>query len=354
MKTLKDFSLSQKRVLVRCDFNVPLDKKGDILDDFRIKETIPTIKYLIENNAKVILMSHLGRPEGAVQEYLRLDPIQARLAEHLDVSVAKAQDCVGRAVQDLIENMAPGGILLLENLRFHKEEEENDDVFAKDLASLADIYINDAFGVSHRAHASTAGITKFLPSGSGFLLEKEIKSLTSFMENPARPVISIIGGAKVETKVKLIDKIAGIVDFVLIGGLVSKAILGGEIPLTCPKKVIHPIDEIGQGKDIGPETIKIFKQKIASAKTIFFNGALGLVENPEFSKGTEEILNAIVESKAFSILGGGDMTRVIVKLGLVDKINHISTGGGAMLAFLSKEEMPGILALENNYENKEY
>ena len=393
MKTLESFDVRQKRVLVRCDFNVPLGYEGKwakraspsslstraaakgeeedlsssptrvatkdrkeiylfdsfpkemkILDDFRIRETLPTINYLIEKEAKVILMSHLGRPEGRVVRKLRLTPIQDRLMEYLDLSIVKAEDCVGKEIEKWTHEMQPGEILLLENLRFHKEEEENDDGFAQNLAKLADIYINDAFGASHRNHASIVGVPKYLPAGAGFLLEKEIKILTQLMENSQKPLIAIIGGAKVEEKAKLINKISEVADFILIGGLIKREIEAKNIKLKYPQKSIKPIDEI-EGKDIGPKTVELFKEKIFSAKTIFFNGVLGMTEKEEFSQGTEEILKAIAKSKSFSVIGGGDMTQVINKLGLVDKFSHISTGGGAMLEFLSGEKLPGIEVL---------
>jgi len=345
MRTLKNFKIKDRRVLVRCDFNVPLDREGNILDDFRIKQTLPTIEYLIKKRAKVILMSHLGRPEGKVVESLRLTPIQNRLMEYLDVSLTKAPDCVGKEIEKWSREMQPGGILLLENLRFHKEEEENSDGFAKKLAKLGEIYINDAFGASHRSHASIVGVPKYLPSGTGLLLEKEIKVLTDLIKNPKKPVVAIIGGAKVKTKVKLIDKISEIADFVLIGGLLAKEIKEKGISLKYSKKIIEPIDEI-DGKDIGPQTVEIFKEKIFLAETIFFNGVLGMIEKKEFAEGTEKILKAIIKSRAFSVVGGGDLTKIINKLGLTEKFGHLSTGGGAMLDFIADGRLIGMEALK--------
>ncbi len=345
MKTLKNFDVKGKRVLLRCDFNVPLSEEGVVLDDFRIKETIPTIRYLADNGAKIILMSHLGRPEGKVVEGLRLTPIREKLEEYLDLSVKKSEDCIGPAAEELINKTNPGEVLLLENLRFHKEEEENGDNFAKELAKSGDIYINDAFGACHRSHASIVGIPKYLASGAGLLLEKEIKSLNRIIKNPQKPLISIIGGAKVETKAKLINKISEVSDWVLVGGLIKKELDDKKIPLTFPRKIIAPLNNL-EGKDIGPETIELFKEKISLAKTIFFNGVLGRIEKKEFSKGTEEILEAIIQSKAFSVVGGGEMLAVINRLGIIDKFSHVSTGGGAMLAFLSGDKLPGIEALE--------
>ena len=349
MKTLKDFEFKNKRVLVRCDFNVPLDEQGNILDDFRIKMTIPTIEYLIKKGAKLLLMSHLDRPRGKVVESLRFTPVQNRLTEYLDVSIVKARDSIGKEIEKWAKGMQPGDILLLENLRFHIEEEENDKNFAKELSKLGDIYINDAFGACHRAHASIVGIPKYLPSGAGLLLEKEIRILKDLMERPKKSMIAIIGGKKVETKVKLIDKISEIADWVLIGGLIKKEIKEKKINLRFPQKIVEPLDalnEKGEDFDIGPKTIDLFKEKISLAKTIFWNGPLGKIEETEFSEGTAEIAKAIIKSKAFSVAGGGETVEFINKLGMAEKFNHLSTGGGAMLAFLSGEKLPGLEALK--------
>ena len=345
MKNLKEVNLKGKRVLVRADFNVPLQKQGLISDDFRIKESLPTINYLIAEGAKVILMSHLGRPKGRVVEKLSLRSVQEKLMEYLDLSVAKASDCIGSEIEKWTREMMPEEILLLENLRFYKEEEENDDNFARELAKLGDVYVNDAFGASHRSHASIVGIPKYLPSVAGFLIEKEIKVLTTLMENPKKPLVAIIGGAKVETKTKVIDKMAEKADAVLIGGLIKKEIDEQDIKLKYPDKIVSPVDDI-EGKDIGPETIKLFKEKISPAKTVFFNGVVGMTEEERFTKGTEGILKAIIESGAFSVVGGGETVDFINKIGLIEKFNHVSTGGGAMLEFLSGEKLPGIESLK--------
>ena len=348
MKTLQNFDVKGKRVLVRCDFNVPLGDQGEILDDFRIKETIPTIEYLLKEGAKIILMSHLGRPEGKIVESLRLTPIQDRLMEYLDLSIVKADDCVGPEIEKWTYEMLPGEILLLENLRFHKEEEENDERFAKKLSKLGDIFINDAFGASHRAHASIVGIPKFLISGAGLLLEEEIKILKNLLQNPQKPLVAIIGGKKVEDKVKAIDKISKVAHFILINGLIQREIKEKNIFFKFPQKLVEPVDEI-DGKDIGPVTISLFKQKIALAKTIFWNGPLGQIEKEEFQNGTKEIAKAIIKSCAFSVIGGGETVEFINQLKLASKFNQVSTGGGAMLEFIAGEKLPGIEALKMRY-----
>ncbi len=351
MKTLKDFNVSGKRALVRCDFNVPLSKKGpacagkEILDDFRIKKSLPTIRYLMEKRAKLILMSHLGRPEGRVADELKMDPVQVRLTEYLDVSVTKAPDCLGEEIERWTQKMMPGEILILENLRFHKEEEENDPGFSEKLAKLGDVYVNDAFGASHRVHASIVGVPKLLPSCAGLLLEREIKVLSDLLENPQKPLVAIIGGKKVETKIKAINKISESADTVLVGGLIKKELEEKGIRLENPEKIIGPVNNL-EGKDIGPETVRLFKEKIAGAKTVFWSGPLGKIEEEEFCKGSKEIARAVIESCAFSIAGGGETVEFINRIGLGEKFGHLSTGGGAMLEFLSGDELPGIKALE--------
>jgi len=345
MKSIREFKVGGKRVLVRCDFNVPLDEERRILDDFRIKQTIPTIEYLIEKGAKIILMSHLGRPKGKIVEELRLTPIQDRLMEYLDLSVVKAPDCIGKDIEDWTHQMQPGEVLLLENLRFHPEEEENDENFAITLSKLGDLYINDAFGASHRAHASIVGIPRYLSSAAGFLLEKEVNCLTKLITKPKKPLVTIIGGKKVETKVKLIDKISEVADCVLIGGLIKKEIKEKNIQLKYPQKIVEPVGEVA-GKDLDPKTIEIFKERIAQAKTIFWNGPVGEIEKEEFSLGTKALAQAIAKSSAFTIAGGGETVEFINRIGLSEKFNHLSTGGGAMLEFLSGEVLPGLQALE--------
>lgn len=386
MKTIRDFNVKNKRVLIRCDFNVPLDKRGNILNDFRIRVALPTIKYLMKQGAKIILMSHLGRPEGKRVESLKLDPIQEKLLEYLDVSITKAPGCIGKEIEQWVGEMKSGEILLLENLRFYKGEKANDENFAKSLASLADIYINDAFGVCHREHASVVGVPKYLPSAAGFLLAKEIKVLSDVLKRPKRPLVAIIGGVKIETKIKAISFFLEKADHLLFGGTIANSVLGAKgisinIPelneqtrkevekldltsskLHLPVDVIVCLNEKGEGLrqsaiagikkeemvlDVGPETIDIFSEIIEQAKMIIWNGPLGMFENKKFEKGTKKIALAIAKNeKAFKIAGGGETVEAINKFGLIDKFDHISTGGGAMLAFLSGEKLPGIEALK--------
>jgi len=402
MKTLNDFNFKNKRVLVRCDFNVRFDEKGNIFDDFRIRQSIPTLKYLIEKEAKVILMSHLGDPGGKVVKSLSLNSVGDKLIEYLDLPITKAPDCIGKKIENLINKMQPGQILLLENLRFHKEEEEGDLNFAKELAKLGDIFINDAFGACHRAHASIVGIPKYLPSGAGSLLEKEIEVLSQVLDfypsatlpkgvpKPQRPLVVIIGGIKIETKIKLIEQFLKIADQLLLGSKLAESILSVKgiliarafpkkkevlekierIDLTSPKlhlpidgqialakleEKYHRVGNVGSLKreeeifDIGPETIKIFSQIIKSGKTIIWNGPLGMFEKEPFDRGTKEIVDAIVRNySAFKIAGGGETVEFINKLDLAERFDHISTGGGAMLDFLAGEKLPGIAALNNS------
>ena len=393
IRNLRHFNVKNKRVLVRADFNVPLDKKGNILDDFRIKQTLPTIEYLLKKGAKLILMSHLGKPEGKVVESLKLTPVQEKLKEYLGLPIAKTDDCVGKKTEDRVLGMEPGEILLLENLRFYKEEEEsaNAENFAKKLAKLGQIYINDAFGACHRPHASIVGVPKYLPSGTGLLLEKEIKILSQVLKRPWRPLVAIIGGAKISSKIKVIEKFLERADHLLLAGKIANAVLSTKgillgkpisepevvkkvekIDLTCSK--LHlPVDvlvsladletglkegyfrQAGPGQvrkdeaayDIGPETVRIFSKIIKTAKMIFWSGPSGMFEEQKFEKGTKEIAQSIARNHlAFKIAGGGDTALALNKFGLIDKFDHISTGGGAMLSFLGGEELPGLKALE--------
>ncbi len=386
MKTLKDFNLKGKRALVRCDFNVPLEK-GEVFDDFRIRKALPTIKYLIEKKARVVLISHLGRPEGKKEDSLSLAPVQDKLTELLGLSVSRAPDCRGKNVEKMTRSLKEGEVLLLENLRFYKGEEENDPSFAKELSKMGDIYINDAFGVSHRAHASVSGIASCLPSGIGFLLEKEIKILSSVRENPWRPLVAIIGGAKIESKTKLLKELLDKADHLLIGGKIANTILNvkgivvgrpwpsekivkeiKELNLTSVK--LHlPLDAMASpdmtGKeyvresapakvrndenllDIGPETVKIFSRILKDAKMIVWAGPLGYFEQKPFDQGTKGVAEAVVKNhKAYKIVGGGDTISAISSFGLLEGFDHVSTGGGAMLQFLSGEKLPGLEVLK--------
>ena len=334
---------------MRCDFNVPLGKRGEVLDGRRIKESIPTIKYLSGKGAKVIILSHLGRPKAKEKpKFDKKNSLKTAtffLEEVLGKKVIFLNDPLAEKTKEAIEKMEPGDVALAENVRFYIGEEKNSDEFAKKLSQLGDLYVNDAFGVSHRAHASISGLPKYLPSAPGFLLEKEIRILRGMLKNPAKPLVAIVGGAKVETKAKLINRISEIADKVLIGGLIAREIKEKDIYINYPKKIFPPIDEV-EGKDIGPKTIKSFKEKIMASQTIFFNGVLGKTEDKRFVKGTEEILEAIIKSKAFSIIGGGETVEFANRLGLISKFNHVSTGGGAMVAFLAGEKLPGLEALK--------
>ena len=390
-KTIKDVDLKGKRVLIRVDFNVPLDENLNITDDIRIRAALPTIKYALDKGAKVILMSHLGRPDGQVKEELRLAPVAKRLRELLNKPVLALKDCIGDDVKKSVAAMKAGDVILLENLRFHAEEEKNDPDFAKKLASLGDIFVNDAFGTAHRAHASTEGVTHYLPSVAGFLLEKEIEYLGNAVDNPKRPFVAILGGAKVKDKIKVIDNLLNKVDALLIGGGMAYTFLkvqgktigsskldkdGLETAKSALEKaskkkipILLPVDHIvadkfdanadsklvgadipdgWMGLDIGPKTIKLFEEKLKSAKTIVWNGPLGVFEMDKFAKGTEDIAKFIASLKGVtSIIGGGDTAAAMAKFKLEDKMSHISTGGGASLEYLEGRGLPGIDALND-------
>ncbi|MBU4351067.1 phosphoglycerate kinase [Candidatus Parcubacteria bacterium] len=346
MRTVRELIIKGKRVLVRCDFKVPIDKDGTILDDFKIRSTIPTIQYLIEAGAKVILMSHLGEPAGKVVDKLRLNKVQEGLLQYLDLSVTKAKDCIGKDIEDWTKQMQPGEVLLLENLRFHPEEEKGDLVFTKKLARLGDIFLNDAFASSHRNHASFR-VAKYLPCGAGLLLDKEVRALNKIKDNPNSPLIVILAGLPkgIKTKIKFINSFIDRVDCILLGNLVADELQKYGFKFGLSEKIIFPLDS-NQGLDIGPETIKLFKQKILSAKTIFWSGPLGRIEDKEFSVGTREMIKAIVKSQAFSVAGGGETSWFINQLGLEAKFGHLSTGGDALLSFLSGEKLPGLEMLD--------
>ena len=389
-KTIKDLELKGKRVLMRVDFNVPLDDKLNITDDIRIRAAVPTIKYALDKGAKVILMSHLGRPDGKVNEKLRLVPAAKRLSELLGKNVPALKECIGDEVKKAVTSMKDGDVVLLENLRFHSEEENDDPAFAKELASLGDVFINDAFGSAHRAHASTEGVTHYLPSAAGFLMEKEIEYLGNAMDNPKRPFVAILGGAKVKDKIKVIDNLLNKVDALLIGGGMAYTFLKAKgktignskldkdgfdtaksalekaakknVPILLPvdniiadkfdasansKLVGEDIPDGWMGLDIGPKTVKLFENKLNDAKTILWNGPLGVFEMDKFSKATRQIAEFIANLKGVtSVIGGGDTAAAIAKFKLEDKMTHISTGGGASLEYLEGRGLPGIEALE--------
>lgn len=391
MKTLKDIDVVGKRVLVRVDFNVSLDSQGKVIDDFRIRATLPTIQHLISQNCKVILLAHLGRPIEENKKlhvemsHFSLKPVAEKLSELTQKEIKLASDCVGQAVKEEIAQLQPGDVLMLENLRFHEEEEANEENFAKELAALGEVYINDAFAVSHRAHASVTAITKFLPSGAGFLLEKEVENLTRVRENPDHPLTVVIGGAKMSTKVKLIESFLNKADHIILGGALANTVLHAKgiavgksiieeamIPqikkfeitntkihlpvdaLVCSDKenlaTCHPgpigftqPDEVIY--DIGFDTEKIFSDVIKSSKMVVWNGPMGLFETETFAHGTTALARAINESVAYSIVGGGETVAFLEKRGLIDDFSFVSTGGGALLEFLSGEELPGLKAL---------
>ncbi|MEI7424954.1 MAG: phosphoglycerate kinase [Candidatus Staskawiczbacteria bacterium] len=344
MKNIKDINVNQKRILMRCDFNVPIDDKGNILDDFRIKQTLPTIKYLIEQRAKVILMAHLGDPAGKIVPKLKLDKVAERLAEYLKIPIGKEEDCIGPEIEVESNKLEGGQVLLLENLRFHIEETDNNLDFAKKLSYLGDIYVNDAFGVCHRENASVVLVPEHIPSYAGLLLEKEIITLDSIMKNPEKPMVAIIGGTKVETKAKFIDNISSVADFVIISGLIAKEVAEKNIKFKFPEKIITPVGQL-DAPDINDDSIRMITEKIMKAKTVLWNGPFGKFEEKDYEKGTLAIANAIVESSAFSVVGGGETVEFIAKQGMLDKFSHVSTGGGAMLNYLSGDKLPGIEAL---------
>ena len=391
-KTVRDIDVTGKKVLVRCDFNVPLDKEtGEITDNRRIRAAIPTIKYLIDHNAKVILCSHLGRPKGEFNLKYSLKPVAEELSKLLGKEVKLAKDVIGEDAEKLTSEIKEGEVVLLENVRFHKEEEENNPEFAKKLASFAEIYVNDAFGTAHRAHASTAGVADYLPAVSGFLIEKELEFLGNALDNPERPFVAILGGAKVSDKIGVIENLLDKVNTLIIGGGMAytfykaqghsigtsiceedKIDLANDILNKAKEKnveILLPIDnhvsaeysneaedkyvesaEIPEGfmgLDIGPKTIELFKNAIKNAKTVVWNGPLGVTEFSKFEEGTKAIAEALAETQAVTVIGGGDSAAAVEKFGLADKMTHISTGGGASLEFLEGKVLPGIACLNN-------
>ncbi len=390
-KTIKDMDLKNKKILVRCDFNVPMDEEKNITDNTRIVAALPTIKYLLENNCAIILCSHLGRPKGEVKPEFSLKPVAKELSKLLDKEIIMANDVIGEDAKTKASNLQQGQIMLLENVRFHKEETDNDSEFSKELASMAEIYVNDAFGAAHRAHASTAGVAQYLPAVSGFLIEKELQFLGNALNNPERPFVAIMGGAKVSDKIAVIDSLLEKVDTLIIGGGMAYTFfkaqgyeVGNSIceldKLDLAKdlmkkaeekgvKLMLPIDtKIGkefkpdtesktvawteipegwEGFDIGEESIKMFGEEIKKAKTVVWNGPVGLFEFDQFAIGTNSIAKILSEIEATTIIGGGDSAAAVKKAGLEDKMTHISTGGGASLEFLEGKVLPGIECLLN-------
>lgn len=392
--TIEDLDIKAKRVFIRADFNVPLDNNLMITDDRRIRSTLPTINYAIDEGARVILSSHVGRPKGKADPRFSLAPVAKRLQRLLNKEVVFAPDCIGSRVESLVGKMKEGDVLLLENLRYHPEEEKNDEEFARSLSKLADVYVNDAFGAAHRAHASTVGITKFLPSAAGFLLKKEIEYLKGAIDNPVKPFVAILGGAKVSGKIGVLDHLVGSVDKVLVGGGVAFTFIkamGYEIgnslvedemletaqrirkklqeagikfylPVDCviaqstePGAVIKivPTMEIPEGwkaLDIGPASVKLFAVALQDARTILWNGPMGMFEMDAFSRGTFEVAHAVADAYALTVVGGGDTDLAVHRAGVSDAISFISTGGGASLQLLEGKELPGIAALKNREE----
>ena len=389
--TVKDLDLNGKKVLMRCDFNVPLDENLNITDKTRIIAALPTIKYVLEQNAKLILCSHLGRPKGEVKPEFSLAPVAKELSNQLGKEVKLAKDIVGPSAHELTESMNEGDIVMLENVRYDAREEKNDEEFSKELASLAEVYVNDAFGTCHRAHSSTAGVASYLPAVSGFLIEKELNFMGDALNDPKRPFMAILGGKKVSDKIGVIDSLLEKVDTLLIGGAmaytfikaqgysvgnsiceedkldVAKEILekaqakgvklmlpvdtncGKEFDPNTESKIVKctEIPDGWEGFDIGPETIELYTEELKNARTVVWNGPLGLFEFDKFATGTNEIAKALANIDAVKVVGGGDSAAAIEKAGLADKFTHISTGGGASLEFLEGKKLPGIEALQD-------
>jgi phosphoglycerate kinase len=388
-KTIKDIDVAGKKVLVRVDYNVPTDAQGNISDDSRIKASLPTLRYLIDQHARIILASHFGRPKGKVVESMRLAPMAQRLSEVLNRPVTALKDCIGPEVEKAVSQMKDGDILMLENLRFHDEEEANDPAFAKALGRLAEVYVDDAFGAAHRAHASVSGVAAYLPAVGGFLMEKELNFLGKLLGNPAHPFLALLGGAKVSDKMGVIDNILDKVDAILIGGGMAANFLkaqGIDVGISTVEgdkldyvkqvmtkakaegvKILLPTDVVasetlkdGPGvkvvsvnsipstcliADIGPETSAAFALEIQKCKTAFWNGPMGVFEVPAFSHGTQTVARALAFSQATTVIGGGSTAESVTEMGLASKMTHVSTGGGASLEFLEGKELPGVAAL---------
>ncbi|MBR7172575.1 MAG: phosphoglycerate kinase [Clostridia bacterium] len=395
-KTFKDIDVAGKRVFVRVDFNVPQDDSGKITDDTRIRAALPTINYLVKQNAKVILCSHLGRPKGVFNDKYSLAPVAERLSELMNMPVKMAKDVIGTSAKTMTSEMKEGEIVILENVRFHAEEEENNEVFAKELASLADVFVNDAFGTAHRAHASTAGIAKHIPAVAGFLMDSEVVALSNAVENAEKPLVVILGGAKVSDKINVILKLMSKANTLLIGGAMANTFLvakgynigfskyeedrievAKEIMEEAEKlnvKLVLPVDVVGgsefsptakrknfdvenigsnyQALDIGKKTRKLFAKEIKNAKTVIWNGPMGVFEFKKFRKGTLAVAKAVAKSGAVSIVGGGDSVAAIQELGFANKVTHLSTGGGATLKFLEGATLPGVAMLEDKDSEK--
>lgn len=386
-KTVRDIDIKGKKVLVRVDFNVPLNGET-VTDDTRIRAALPTINYLLENGAAVILMSHLGRPKGKKDPKYSLRPVALRLHELLGKPVEMAPDCIGEEVQKMAAALQPGQVLLLENVRFYPQETDNDPQFAKDLASLAEIYVNDAFGAAHRAHASTTGVAQYLPAVAGFLMEKELRELGQLLDNPQSPFVVLLGGAKVSDKIGVMQNLIGKADYLLVGGgmafpflkvqglEIGKSLCDGDLSVPqgilekakgTKTQIVLPVDVVvaeelvedaphqvvdveaipadKMGLDIGPKTVEKFGQIIASAKTIFWNGPMGVFEKKPFDQGTRAVAQAVADSQARSVVGGGDSVAALTQAGLAAKITHVSTGGGASLEFIEGRQLPGVEAL---------
>jgi phosphoglycerate kinase len=390
-KTIHDIDLAGKRVLVRADYNVPLDEGGGVADDTRIRATLPTIRSLRDAGSKVVLCSHLGRPGGRAVDGLRMGPVAARLSELLERPVPALRECVGAEVERAVAEMEHGDVVLLENLRFHVEEKQNDPGFAEALARLADIYVNDAFGVCHRAHASVVGVAKHLPAVAGFLLEKELEAFAKLLEDPERPFAAVIGGAKVSDKVRVLENIVGKVDLLIVGGGMAATFIAADghgvgaspveadlldavrdlrvqadargVALLLPQDVLAaggmeegadarvvPVDGIPDGwfiADIGPKTIEAFTRELSRCRTAVWNGPMGVFEIPKFAEGTKRVAQAVAGIRGTTVVGGGSTVEAVKGLGLSGRVSHVSTGGGAALAMLAGEPLPGVEALED-------
>lgn len=388
-KSVRDIDVQGKRVLMRVDFNVPFDRNGKIADDSRITAALPTIKYLQEHDAKIILCTHLGRPDGKVVETMRLTPVAAKLGEVLEQRIYTTDDCVGPGVEAAVAALSPREVLLLENVRFHAEEEANDEAFARRLASLADVYVNDAFGTAHRAHASTAGVAKFLPAVAGFLMIKEIEELGGILSNPDRPMAAILGGAKVSSKVAVLKNLLPRVDCLILGGGIASTFIKARgvsvgdslveddfletarqvmadaeargVPVLLPTDVIiadrfaadaeHMTVSVGEVPagwrilDVGPDTLDSYRDALEECGTVFWNGPLGVAEFPAFAEGSIGLALALADMKARVVVGGGESSALVEQAGLRDRYAHVSTGGGASLEFIEGRVLPGVEAL---------